>query len=152
MRRAREEGRQFFVARYWDEMIAFQGTGSIGGAAETIEAVEDEGWRLVHTVYSWVESENRDVQVLTFRRADRAVLDKPPDIEVDEELPPDVWVCLRGHRNDVASDRCAECGRSRAAVVWEPHSSISRTSPQFRSASCTRRTRSGWRCAQRTYV
>jgi hypothetical protein len=66
--RAIEEDRQVFVARYWDEMIAFQGTGSVSGAAEAIEAVQDAGWKLQHMAYSWVDSKKRGLTMMVFGR------------------------------------------------------------------------------------
>ncbi len=61
-------GRQVFLARYWDEVIYFQGTGEIAGASEAIELVESEGWTLQDIAYSWVERKNRGVTVMVFRR------------------------------------------------------------------------------------
>lgn len=66
--RGHREGRTVFVARYWDEIFSYQGTGSISGAAEAIEAVESAGWALTHMAYSWVERKNRGVTILMFRR------------------------------------------------------------------------------------
>lgn len=63
-----EEGRTRFVARYWDEVVAYQGTGSVSGAAEAIENVEAAGWRLDHAAYSWVPSKNRGLTLLVFGR------------------------------------------------------------------------------------
>jgi hypothetical protein len=70
--RARKEGNGVFIAQYWDEVIAFQGTGSVSGAAEAIELVEDAGWWLEHMSYSWVPSKNRGLTLLLFRPADPA--------------------------------------------------------------------------------
>lgn len=47
--------------------MAFQGTGSVSGAAEAIERVEGEGWGLYHMAYSWVERKSRGVTVMAFR-------------------------------------------------------------------------------------
>jgi len=66
--KAWDAGNAVFVARFWDEVIAFQGTGSVGGAAEAIEQVEAVGWRLAHVAYAWVPEKKRGVQVLVFRR------------------------------------------------------------------------------------
>lgn len=68
-KKALEEGRQIFVARYWDEVVAYQGTGSVAGAADFIEHCEELGWRLAHASYAWVPEKKRGVQVLIFRRA-----------------------------------------------------------------------------------
>lgn len=65
--KAKEAGQTVFVARYWDEVMTYQGTGAVAGAADAIESVESAGWRLEHTAYAWVERKNRGVQVLTFR-------------------------------------------------------------------------------------
>ncbi|HXF71160.1 MAG TPA: hypothetical protein VNO79_00940 [Actinomycetota bacterium] len=67
-KKALEEGRRIFVARYWDEVVAFQGTGAIAGAADFIEQCEELGWRLEQASYSWVPEKKRGVQVLVFRR------------------------------------------------------------------------------------
>lgn len=67
--RARNESKAVFLARYWDEVMTFQGTGSVSGAAEAIEAVEAAGWRLEHMAYSWVEKKNRGLTLLLFRPA-----------------------------------------------------------------------------------
>lgn len=69
-RKAWDAGDTVFVARFWDEVIAFQGTGSIAGAAEAIEQVEAVGWKLAHASYAWVPEKKRGVQVLVFRRPD----------------------------------------------------------------------------------
>lgn len=61
-------GRQVFLARYWDEVINYQGTGEIDGASKAIEMVEAEGWKLQDIAYSWVERKNRGVTVMIFRR------------------------------------------------------------------------------------
>jgi hypothetical protein len=66
-RRAREEGRKVFVGRIRDEVLTYQGTGSISGAAEAVEAIEAEGWRLVNMAYSWVETKKRGLTVCLFR-------------------------------------------------------------------------------------
>jgi hypothetical protein len=66
--RARNEGRSVFLARYWDEVMSFQGTGSVSGAAQAIEAVEVAGWRLEHMAYSWVPEKKRGLTLLMFRR------------------------------------------------------------------------------------
>lgn len=65
--RAHAEGRTVFVARYWDEVAMYQGTGSVSGAAEAIESVEAEGWQLANFSYSWVPSKNRGLTVMLFR-------------------------------------------------------------------------------------
>ena len=57
-----------FLARYWDEVMTFQGTGPISGASEAIESVEAEGWLLQDIAYSWVERKNRGVTVMVFRK------------------------------------------------------------------------------------
>lgn len=62
------EGRSVFVCRYWDEVLNFQGTGSIAGASEAIEAVEAHGWRLEHLAYSWSDAKKRGLTVMMFRR------------------------------------------------------------------------------------
>lgn len=67
--RALAEGRTVFVCRYWDEVMSFQGTGSIAGAAQAIEDVESIGWELEQASYSWVPEKHRGVQILVFRRA-----------------------------------------------------------------------------------
>lgn len=66
--KAIQEGRTRFVARYWDEVITYQGTGSVAGAAEAIENVEAAGWRLDHAAYSWVDAKSRGVTVMIFGR------------------------------------------------------------------------------------
>lgn len=66
--RAIAEGRTRFVARYWDEVVAFQGTGSVSGAAEAIENVEAAGWKLDHAAYTWVDGKNRGLTLLIFSR------------------------------------------------------------------------------------
>jgi hypothetical protein len=68
-RKVHEEGRSVFVCRYWDEVLNFQGTGSIVGASEAIEMVEAEGWRLEHLAYSWSDGKKRGLSVMMFRRA-----------------------------------------------------------------------------------
>ncbi len=67
--RARSEGRTVFLARYWDEVLSFQGTGSVSGAAEASESVEAAGWRLEHMSYSWVLEKRRGLTLLLFRPA-----------------------------------------------------------------------------------
>lgn len=67
-KRAVSEGRQIFLARYWDEVMTYQGTGAISGASEAIEMVESEGWILQDIAYSWVERKNRGVTIMVFRR------------------------------------------------------------------------------------
>ena len=66
--RAASEGRTIFLARYWDEVMKFQGTGSISGASEAIELVEAEGWHLEDIAYSWVDRKNRGITIMVFRR------------------------------------------------------------------------------------
>lgn len=68
-RKVYAEGRTVFVARYWDEVINFQGTGSVAGASEAIELVEAEGWTLQQIAYSWSDGKKRGVSILLFRRA-----------------------------------------------------------------------------------
>lgn len=46
--RAREEGRTVFVARIPASGLATNYVGSMGGMAEMIEAIEQQGWRLEH--------------------------------------------------------------------------------------------------------
>jgi hypothetical protein len=70
-KRAVAEGRNIFLARYWDEVMNFQGTGPISGASEAIEMVEAEGWLLQDIAYSWVERKNRGVTVMVFRRKEQ---------------------------------------------------------------------------------
>jgi thymidylate kinase len=67
--KALQEGKKVFVARFWDEVVAYQGTGAIAGAADFIDACEKLGWRLEHASYSWVPEKRRGVQVLIFRKA-----------------------------------------------------------------------------------
>lgn len=67
-RKVRDEGRSIFVCRYWDEVLNFQGTGSIAGASEAIEMVEAEGWSLEHLAYSWSDGKKRGLTVMMFRR------------------------------------------------------------------------------------
>jgi hypothetical protein len=67
--RARSEGRTVFLARYWDEVMSFQGTGSVSGAAEAIESVEAAGWHLEHMAYSWVPEKKRGLTLMLFRPA-----------------------------------------------------------------------------------
>ena len=62
------EGRTVFVCRYWDEVLNFQGTGSIAGASEAIEMVEAQGWVLHQIAYSWSDGKKRGVSVMLFRR------------------------------------------------------------------------------------
>jgi hypothetical protein len=65
--RARSEGRTVFLARYWDEVMTFQGTGSVSGAAEVIESVEAAGRRLEHLSYAWVTEKRRGLTLMMFR-------------------------------------------------------------------------------------
>jgi hypothetical protein len=65
--RARTEGRTVFLARYWDEVMSYQGTGSVSGAAEAIEEVEKAGWRLEHLSYAWVPEKKRGLTLMLFR-------------------------------------------------------------------------------------
>jgi hypothetical protein len=65
--RAVEEGRRVFVARFWDEVLSTQMTGSVGGAAEAIEEVESLGWQLADMSYAWVPEKKRGVTVMVFR-------------------------------------------------------------------------------------
>lgn len=67
-KKAFNDGRNIFLARYWDEVVTFQGTGEIAGASEAIELVESEGWTLQDIAYSWVERKNRGLTILVFRR------------------------------------------------------------------------------------
>lgn len=64
---ARAKGHKVFVCRYWDEVLNFQGTGSIAGATEAIEAVEAAGWKLDNFSYSWAPEKKRGVSVMVFR-------------------------------------------------------------------------------------
>lgn len=62
------EGKTVFLARYWDEVMTFQGTGEIAGGSQAIEEVESVGWVLKDIAYSWVERKNRGLTVMVFRR------------------------------------------------------------------------------------
>lgn len=66
-----EKGRSVFLARYWDEVFNFQGTGEIAGASEAIESVEAEGWELKDIAYSWVDQKRRGLTIMAFRRKDK---------------------------------------------------------------------------------
>lgn len=67
-KKAYNEGRTVFLARYWDEVMSFQGTGAIAGGSQAIEEVESVGWELKDIAYSWVERKNRGLTIMVFRR------------------------------------------------------------------------------------
>jgi hypothetical protein len=67
-KKAYTEGRTVFLARYWDEVMSFQGTGEIAGGSEAIEMVESAGWQLKDIAYSWVDRKNRGLTIMVFRR------------------------------------------------------------------------------------
>jgi hypothetical protein len=67
-RKAWDAGDSRLVVRYWDEVMAFQGTGAIAGAADAIESAESVGWKLEHASYAWVSEKKRGVEVFIFGR------------------------------------------------------------------------------------
>jgi hypothetical protein len=87
--RAIKESRTVFLARYWDEVMTYQGTGSVSGAAEAIESVEAAGWRLEHMAYSWVPEKRRGVTLMLFRPTGQArpATDSPLDQPASAETP-----------------------------------------------------------------
>lgn len=66
--KASDGGATSFLARYWDEVLSFQGTGVVAGAGEFIADVEAIGWRVEHMSYAWVPEKRRGVTILLFRR------------------------------------------------------------------------------------
>lgn len=56
--KAYNDGRTIFLARYWDEVMNFQGTGEIAGGSMAIGEVESVGWELKDIAYSWVDKKS----------------------------------------------------------------------------------------------
>jgi hypothetical protein len=67
--RARAEGRTVFVYRFEMPHWGSSASGSVSGAAEVIEAIEEGGWRLTHIADSAGEG-RRGAFVLVFRPAE----------------------------------------------------------------------------------
>jgi hypothetical protein len=67
--RARDEGRTVYVHRFEMPHWGSGYSGSVSGAAEVIESIEDQGWKLTHITDSAGEG-HRGAFVLVFHRAD----------------------------------------------------------------------------------
>ena len=67
-KRAIEEGRKVFVAKLNPTLTSGSISGSLGGVAEMIEAIEDVGWRL-QALSSHAEGHRPDL-VCLFRRSE----------------------------------------------------------------------------------
>jgi hypothetical protein len=66
--RARSEGRKVFVYRFNVPATSSGFSGSVSGAAEVIEGIEDAGWRLTELAYDGKQSSN-GAALLLFRAA-----------------------------------------------------------------------------------
>jgi hypothetical protein len=62
--RARQEGRTIFVYRYNVPATGSGFSGSVSGAAEVIERIEGNGWRLAEMAYDGKQSTNGDALLL----------------------------------------------------------------------------------------
>jgi hypothetical protein len=70
--RAADEGRTVFVYRYNVPFSNSNFSGSVGGAAQVIEAIERQGWTLTHLAYDERQSANGSALML-FRRAQQGL-------------------------------------------------------------------------------
>ncbi len=66
--RARDEGRTVYVYRFEMPHWGSSHSGSVSGAAEVIESIEEWGWKLTH-ITGTAGEDNRGAFILVFHRA-----------------------------------------------------------------------------------